>query len=36
MENVINDTNTAIVITGSVVTAGEARAIVRKLKENKK
>jgi len=36
IENAINDTNTAIVITGSVVTAGEARAIVRKLKENKK
>ena len=36
MENAINDTNTAIVITGSVVTAGEARAIVRKLKENKR
>ena len=36
IENAINDTNTAIVITGSVVTAGEARAIVRMLKENKK
>ena len=36
LENAVNDTNTAIVITGSVVTAGEARAIVRKLKEDKK
>lgn len=36
MENAVNDTNTAIVVTGSVVTAGEARAIVRKLKEDKK
>ena len=36
LENAVNDTNTAIVVTGSVVTAGEARAIVRKLKEDKK
>jgi dihydrofolate synthase/folylpolyglutamate synthase len=36
LENAINETNTAIVVTGSVVTAGEARAIVRKLKENKR
>jgi dihydrofolate synthase/folylpolyglutamate synthase len=36
LENAINETNTAIVVTGSVVTAGEARTIVRKLKENKR
>ena len=36
LENAVNDTNTAIAVTGSVVTAGEARAIVRKLKEDKK
>ena len=36
LENAVNETNTAIVVTGSVVTAGEARAIVRKLKEDKK
>jgi len=36
LENAINETNTAIVVTGSVVTAGEARTIVRKLKESKR
>lgn len=36
LENAVNEINTAIIVTGSVVTAGEARAIVRKIKENKK
>lgn len=35
-QNAIQDSNVAVVIAGSVVTAGEARAIVRKLKESRK
>lgn len=33
LENAVNDLNTAVLIAGSVISAGEARAIVRKLKE---
>ena len=33
LENGVNDANTAVLVTGSVVTAGEARAIIRRLKE---
>lgn len=36
LQNAIQDSNVAVVIAGSVVTAGEARAIVRKLKESRK
>ena len=36
LENAVQDSNIAVVIAGSVVTAGEARAIVRKLKETRK
>jgi dihydrofolate synthase/folylpolyglutamate synthase len=36
LQNAIQDSNVAVVIAGSVVTAGEARAIVRKLKEARK
>ena len=35
LENAVNDHNTAVVIAGSVVSAGESRAIVRKLKESR-
>jgi dihydrofolate synthase/folylpolyglutamate synthase len=35
LENAVNDHNTAVVIAGSVVTAGESRAIIRKLKESR-
>jgi len=35
LENAVNDNNTAVVIAGSVVSAGESRAIVRKLKESR-
>ncbi|MFM8752344.1 MAG: glutamate ligase domain-containing protein, partial [Actinomycetota bacterium] len=34
--NAVQDSNVAVVITGSVVTAGEARSIVRKLKESRR
>ena len=33
LENAINDLNSAVLISGSVVTAGEARAIIRKIRE---
>ena len=36
LQNAVQDSNVAVVIAGSVVTAGEARAIVRKLKEARK
>lgn len=36
LENAVQDSNVAVVIAGSVVTAGEARAIVRKIKESRK
>ena len=36
LENAVQDSNVAVVIAGSVVTAGEARAIVRKIKEVRK
>ena len=35
LESAVNDHNTAVVIAGSVVSAGESRAIVRKLKESR-
>ncbi|MEN9305770.1 MAG: hypothetical protein RLY76_1038 [Actinomycetota bacterium] len=35
LENAVNDLNSAVLIAGSVVTAGEARAIIRKLREKK-
>ena len=35
LENAVNDLNTAVLIAGSVVTAGESRAIIRRLKEKK-
>jgi hypothetical protein len=35
LENAVNDLNTAVLIAGSVVTAGESRAIIRQLKEKK-
>jgi len=35
IQNAVQDSNVAVVIAGSVVTAGEARAIVRKLKEGR-
>lgn len=36
LQNAVQDSNVAVVIAGSVVTAGEARTIVRKLKEARK
>ena len=33
LENAVNDLNSAVLISGSVVTAGEARAIIRKIRE---
>ena len=33
LENAVNDLNSAVLISGSVVTAGEARAIIRKVRE---
>jgi dihydrofolate synthase/folylpolyglutamate synthase len=35
LQNAVQDSNVAVVIAGSVVTAGEARAIVRKIKESR-
>lgn len=35
LENAVNDSHTAVVVAGSVVSAGEARAIVRKMKESR-
>ena len=35
LQNAVQDSNVAVVIAGSVVTAGEARAIVRKNKESR-
>ena len=35
LENAVNDLNTAVLIAGSVVTAGDSRAIIRRLKEKK-
>ena len=35
IQNAVQDSNVAVVIAGSVVTAGEARAIVRKRKESR-
>ena len=35
IQNAVQDSNVAVVIAGSVVTAGEARAIVRKIKESR-
>ena len=33
LENAVNDLNSAVLISGSVVTAGEARSIIRKIRE---
>ena len=35
LENAVNDLNTAVLVAGSVVTAGESRAIIRRMKEKK-
>jgi dihydrofolate synthase/folylpolyglutamate synthase len=35
LENAVNDFNTAVVIAGSVVSAGESRAIIRKIRESR-
>jgi dihydrofolate synthase/folylpolyglutamate synthase len=36
LESAVNEFNTAVVIAGSVVSAGEARAIIRKMKESRR
>ncbi|MFM7491716.1 MAG: bifunctional folylpolyglutamate synthase/dihydrofolate synthase [Actinomycetota bacterium] len=35
LENAVNDFNTAVVIAGSVVSAGESRVIIRKIRESR-
>jgi dihydrofolate synthase/folylpolyglutamate synthase len=35
LEGAVNDMNTAVVVAGSVISAGEARAILRKMKESR-
>jgi dihydrofolate synthase/folylpolyglutamate synthase len=35
LDNGVSDSNTAVLVAGSVVTAGEARGIIRRLKEKR-
>jgi hypothetical protein len=35
LENGVNDSSTAVLVAGSVVTAGEARGIIRRIKEKR-
>ena len=35
LDNGVSDSNTAVLVAGSVITAGEARGIIRRLKEKR-
>jgi len=35
LDNGVSDSNTAVLVAGSVVTAGEARGIIRRMKEKR-